>query len=153
MTLHNVKKSDLPIGFFQVINEKLIVGGQPSEQSLIMLKSYGIKRVVNCIPDYEQKWNEQAIVSRLGMEYLGVGFDRTSGMTIANAEALMATVKTCSDQPTFLHCLTGNRIGILIAVYHYFLLGKPKKEALSEGLFWGMRDKAAFMNIVEESIQ
>nr|WP_231101469.1 sulfur transferase domain-containing protein [Pseudoalteromonas luteoviolacea] len=153
MTLHNLKESGLSICFFQVISEKLIVGGQPTEQDLIALKSHGIKRVVNCIPDYEQKWNEQAVVSQLGMEYLGVGFDRTSGITIANAQTLFATLKTCSDQPTFLHCLTGNRIGILIAVYHYFLLGKPEKEAISEGLFWGMRDKTAFMNIVEESIQ
>ncbi|KZN58763.1 beta-lactamase hydrolase domain-containing protein [Pseudoalteromonas luteoviolacea] len=153
MTLHNLKESDLPFCFFQVINEKLIVGGQPTEQDLMVLKSHGVMRVVNCIPDYEQKWNEQAIVSQLGMEYLSIGFDRISGITIANAKTLIATLKTCSDQPTFLHCLTGNRIGILIAVYHYFLLRKPEKDAMSEGVFWGMRDKAAFMNIVEESIQ
>ncbi|MBQ4811486.1 hypothetical protein J8M20_09060 [Pseudoalteromonas luteoviolacea] len=151
--LQNLMGLDLPVGFFQVIHDKLIVGGQPSERDLFMLKSYGISLVVNCIPEYEQTWDEQALVSRLGMEYMCVGFDRASGITIANAEALMATLQSCANRSTFVHCQSGNRIGILVAIYHYFLLGKPEKEAISEGRLWGMRDTAAFMNIVEESRQ
>lgn len=120
-----------------VPNERLIVGGQPSESDLAVLKDLGIKHVVNLRPENEAiNYDEPCLVKELGMEYHLIPLTDITSYSKTAAEQYQSIVNL--GQPILVHCASGNRVGALVALADYWLNDIDNSEALAHGLQAGL---------------
>lgn len=118
-------------------NERLIVGGQPSESDLAVLKDLGIKHVVNLRPETETiNYDEPCLVRELGMEYHSIPLTNISSYSRATAEQYMSIINL--GEPVLVHCAAGNRVGALIALTDYWVNGLENSQAIENGLQAGL---------------
>jgi len=112
--------------------QQFIVGGQPSENDLIILSKNGIKTVINLRGDGEfTDFDEQAKVEALGMKYITVPIAGAAGVNKENL-ALFSTA-IASKQQAFVHCASGNRVGAMFALDAYFNYNSSIEEAIALG--------------------
>jgi len=118
-------------------NEKLIVGGQPSADDLRVMKSLGIKYVVNLRPESELiDFDEAAIINELGMKYVIIPVTDINTFTLTCAEQLQAVLNF--GKPTLVHCASGNRVGALFALKAFWCDKSSPEDAFEQGLQTGL---------------
>lgn len=117
--------------------ENLLVGGQPTPSDLVILQQMGVKQVINLRPDYEQiDYDERAICQQLQMQYHVVPVDALATLNLDNAKRLHQLLTL--NQPTLVHCASGNRVGALIALMAYWLLHYTAEDAYHAGVESGL---------------
>lgn len=124
----------------------LFTGGQPSEDNLTALKDAGVKRVINLRPASEfDGYDEAKATAEAGMEYLNIPISGASDLTLENVKTFAAALSD-SDNSSFVHCASGNRVGALMALKANLLDGKSTAEAIEIG-------KASGLTSLEPAVQ
>lgn len=119
-------------------------GGQPSAESIEVLKQLGVKVVINLRRPEETTalgFDEKAMVETAGMQYVSVPM----GSELPTAEALKPVLEklgTADEERVFLHCASSNRVGAVWAVFEGTTGGKSVDDAIAEGKKAGLKAPA-----------
>lgn len=116
----------------------LITGGAPDEATLRAAADAGIHYVFDLRPESEWSFDEPALVLQLGMRFLHLPIAGGQDLTLDNTRAFDSMLTEIGDQPTLLHCASGNRVGALFALRAAWLKQLPQEEALAIGRAHGL---------------
>lgn len=117
----------------------LLTCGLPNGHDLEQARQAGFKTVINLCQPQETPRDEPSTVEALGMLYVNIPVGGPSDLTEAKAHQLGEVVNNCDNHPILIHCMSGNRVGALLALKAFFVDGKPPREALEEGLAAGLK--------------
>lgn len=118
-------------------NENLMVGGQPTINDFHLMKSLGITQVVNLRPNSETiDFDQVALLQQLEMTYTVIPVTEIETFTPEKAEQLKKILTL--NQPTLVHCASGNRVGALIALQAFWLEEASAQDSLDKGLQAGL---------------
>jgi protein tyrosine phosphatase (PTP) superfamily phosphohydrolase (DUF442 family) len=102
------------------------------------MKDGGIQHVVNLRPSAENDWNESEIVAAFGMSYHQIEVAGPDDINVANAQQLGALINGFGNEPYFVHCASGYRVGALIAINEALANGKDAEQSIKIGKQWGL---------------
>lgn len=129
---------------FKRPSENLITGGQPSSEDLVKLKEAGVTKIINLrAPDEKLPFDEKKEADALGFEYVSFPIVGATDTTSANAKKLHALL---GDNKVFVHCVSGNRVGALLAIRAHEIQGLSVEESLAFG-------RAAGLGSLEEKVK
>ncbi|MCO7224901.1 beta-lactamase hydrolase domain-containing protein [Pleionea sp. CnH1-48] len=111
----------------------IVTAGQPVADDFALLKSAGIKTIINMRTDKESiDFDEKALVESLGLKYVSLPIAGASGVSKENA-MLLHRVLTANEGKTLIHCASGNRVGALLALRGFYAQNLSTEEALVLG--------------------
>ncbi|MGD8376166.1 MAG: sulfur transferase domain-containing protein [Acidobacteriota bacterium] len=123
----------------RMVQDGLLVGGQPTEKQIRRLAREGYRTIVNLRgPGEEGGWDEAPLSTELGMAFVDVPIASRADLNEANARRLAELVDRRDGFPMLVHCASGNRVGALFALKAFYVDGDPPEEALREGLEAGL---------------
>jgi uncharacterized protein (TIGR01244 family) len=119
--------------------DRLLTGGQPTEEHLQQAKDSGVKVVVNLRTKAEENEyaTEAAKVESLGMKYVHLPIDGKQGDGL-NEENARKLAELVAEKPALVHCTSGERVGALFALKAFYVDKLPAEEALKVGKASGM---------------
>jgi uncharacterized protein (TIGR01244 family) len=141
----------------KITPEGILTGGQPTLDQIKALKAAGYTTIVNLRPDSEVKgayqrtrngnlhFDERSEVTKVGMSYKSIPIASARDLSVKNALALDEILKN-ADGGVVMHCVSGNRVGALLALRAFHVQHKSKQEALEIG-------RAAGMTGLESAVQ
>jgi uncharacterized protein (TIGR01244 family) len=116
-----------------------IVSGAIGATDIGRIRAAGVKHVINLrTPQEMQDLNEGEIAKGLGLDYQSIPIAGAQSLTKENAGKLDEALKQAGDDPTVVHCASGNRVGALIALREAWINGKSTEAAIAEGKRWGL---------------
>jgi uncharacterized protein (TIGR01244 family) len=119
--------------------ENRISSGTIDAADLGRLRAAGIKHVINLrTAEESHDFDEERIAAGLGIDYHSIPIAGPQSLTRENARKLDELLDQVGDEPTLVHCGSGNRVGALIAVREAWINGKPAEEAIAAGKRWGL---------------
>jgi uncharacterized protein (TIGR01244 family) len=119
--------------------ERLIIGGQPDEAMLREAAAAGVQVVVNLRGAEEPvDFDEARLVTELGMRYVHLPIASAKDLNPENTRAFGELLQSIGDQPTLMHCASGNRVGALHALHAGTTLGADVDTAIEFGRAHGM---------------
>jgi protein tyrosine phosphatase (PTP) superfamily phosphohydrolase (DUF442 family) len=96
----------------------LVTGGQPSQAHLEALKAAGANVVIDLRdPSEVRPFNEPAVVSGLGMEYINIPIGPQTPLTDALMDQVLGTLRAHAAKQVLLHCASANRVGGALIPY------------------------------------
>jgi len=116
----------------RLIDDRILVGGQPTPEQLETLRGLGYSTVVNLRMPQESGTTDPGLVRELGMEYVSIPIGGAETVNEANARRL-AEVLEKAEGGVVVHCASGNRVGALFAMKAFYVDGKSPEEALAVG--------------------
>lgn len=116
----------------------LISCGMPSPQDLQRAKAAGIKTVINLCGAHETM-GEQDFVAQLGLRYFNIPVSGAIDLTEDKARALGEVINNRDNHPVLMHCMSGNRVGALVAMKTFFVDGASPQQALDAGRAAGLK--------------
>lgn len=116
----------------------LISCGLPSAQDLQHAKAVGIKTVINLCGTHETQ-GEANFVASLGMRYFNIPVSGAADLTETKAQQLAEVVNHCDNHPVLIHCMSGNRVGALMAMKAFYADGVSPEQALETGRAAGLK--------------
>ncbi|MBT8150382.1 MAG: protein tyrosine phosphatase family protein [Gammaproteobacteria bacterium] len=119
------------------VGDDLYSSGQPPREDFAALAEQGLKHIVNLRPPFEMEFDEEALVASLGMTYHNIPVDG-AGINFENAALLANKLQDIGDQPTLVHCASGNRNGSLAALIAAQEQEMDAESAIAEGRRWGL---------------
>ncbi len=121
------------------INQSHYVSGQPGANDFTQLNSHGIRNIVSLRPPEETPHlNEAAIATELHMAYYNVPIDKPEQITYEKVATWHQLLQSLKDQPSLLHCASGNRVGAMMAAHAYWFKDKNIEEAIAIGETYGL---------------
>lgn len=116
-----------------------VVSGAIDAAHVEQLRDAGIRHVVNLRPIAENpKFDEAGILEEHGLTYHYLPIDGARSLTRENAAALDRILTEVGEEPTLIHCSSGNRVGALIALREAWVRGRGAEEAIAAGKRWGL---------------
>lgn len=116
-----------------------IVSGAVGAQDLGRLRAAGVKQVIDLrTAEERQGFDEAGIAAGLGLHYHSIPIKGAQSLTRENVAKLDVLLDEARDEPTLLHCSSGNRVGALIALRAGWIDGQSTEAALAEGRRWGL---------------
>jgi uncharacterized protein (TIGR01244 family) len=135
--LHAAEWTELSEG--RQASDTVIVGAQPTREVLQQAADAGIKVVVNMRgADEDPGYDEAAAAAELGLTYLQLPIAGAAGLTPENVTLFDALLKQVGDQPTLMHCASGNRVGAMHALHASQYGGMDAEAAIEYGKAHGM---------------
>jgi uncharacterized protein (TIGR01244 family) len=117
----------------------LWISGQPSAAQWSAVKAAGIRRVINLRPASEEPGRDEAAeVANAGLHYTVLPIAGAADLTRSQVEALDRLLAEAGEEPTLLHCASGNRVGALMGLRAAWLQGQTIEDALSIGRAHGL---------------
>lgn len=117
----------------------LLTGGQPGAKQLEALKAAGGSAVIDLRDPMEPRpIDEAATVNGLGMKYLNIPV-RGGSLDDATLERILDALRANADQPTLMHCGSGNRVGGALVAYLMLDHGMDEETATAEAMRVGLR--------------
>lgn len=113
--------------------------GQPSEAELQQLANQGLTNVINLRPESEWPFDEAKVAAAAGLRYHHIPVDGAAGITAENASKLQQLLSSLEQEPTLVHCASGNRVGALVALGEAIHNQKDLDTAISVGKRWGLK--------------
>lgn len=121
---------------FHIVAPGLWRSAQPNEESIVRMKKYGLKTIVNLRKETTDSW-EKNMAHRLGLNYFYFPMDGTVTPEKSQVEEVLKTISDPSLKPVLIHCLGGkDRTGTIIAIYK-MQHGASIDEAYQEMLMLG----------------
>ncbi len=118
MTMNDVPVNEVP----DQAAERLMVGGQPTEEQFRALQLEGFDVVVNMRPNAElQDFPEQAIVESTGMVYEHLPILGPQDISFENSKRLAEILDQYTGKNIVVHCASGNRVGALFALKAFYI--------------------------------
>lgn len=124
-----------------VLNNQFYLGSQPTEDDLRKSKEKGIKTIVNLRPKSELTFDEEQLVKSLGMNYVHIPMTADS-IKNADIDKFIESLSTKTNEPVFVHCASGNRVGYMWSIYRLRHDGLSKNDAIAEGKTVGMKTES-----------
>ena len=116
-----------------------IVSGALNASDLQRLHAAGLRHLINLrTPEETPDFDEAQVAHVLGIDYAGIPIKGPSTFTRDNAARLDDLLRRAGDEPTLIHCASGNRVGALIALRAAWIQGQPIEAAIAEGKRWGL---------------
>ena len=102
---------------YLVLNEQLITGGQPSQDSFKKLSKKGVVVVVNLLPSHQNHIdNEEFLVAENNMDYIHIPVDWDNPKETDFNSFVMA-MKKHQGEKIFVHCAMNMRVSAFIYLY------------------------------------
>lgn len=116
-----------------------VVSGAIDEDHIAQLRAAGIEHVIDLRPPEEHPALDEArLVKEQGLDYHVIPIKGIESLTRDNALELHRLLEAAGDDPTLVHCSSGNRVGALIALREAWIKGRSTQDAIEEGRRWGM---------------
>jgi protein tyrosine/serine phosphatase len=136
-TTTQAKDKDLPN--FQLVNQHLYRGAQPTIKGIAKLAAMGIKTIINLRGEGDLSRNEMEAARRAGVQYRSVPMPNLSKPSDNDVNEALSIINDQQNWPVFVHCKHGeDRTGLIIACYRISRDGWSDKEALKEAKRYGM---------------
>lgn len=116
----------------------LISCGLPSPQDLQRAQAAGIKTIINLCGAHETM-GEADFVAQLGLGYFNIPVSGAVDLTEEKARALGEIVNNCANHPLLIHCMSGNRVGALLAMKSFYVDAATPEQALDAGRAAGLK--------------
>ena len=128
-----VTQSEAPaIRYFLQVTPEFCTGGQPRPEHFQMLKTRGVKAVLNLrTPGEHRADEEKAAVEAAGMKYFNVPFVYASP-TDQNVEDFLKLTDDPANRPMFVHCTAAIRVGAFWLIRRVIRDGMSWDAALEE---------------------
>ncbi len=111
--------------------------GQPDQAALTVFRAQGYVAVIDLRGEKEDRgMDEQAVVEKLGMDYVLLPIEDEDGINFENA-AKLDTLLASYDGPVLVHCGSGNRVGAVLAL-RQSMNGADDAEAIEYGKEGGL---------------
>jgi len=124
---------------FQVVNDQIYRGGQPSSSGFRNLASIGIKTVVDLREDGDRTKAEKNVVKANGMKYVSIPMKGMTTPTEKQIDHALRILNDSSAAPIFIHCRRGaDRTGVVLACYRIDHDNWGNQKALNEARSFGM---------------
>lgn len=117
----------------------LLTCGLPNAQDLHNAQKAGYKTIINLCQPQETPREEPATTQALGLHYFNIPVGGPGDLTETKARQLGEIVNNCDYHPVLIHCMSGNRVGALLALKAFFVDGKTPQQALESGLAAGLK--------------
>ena len=102
---------------YLVLNEQLITGGQPSQDSFKKLSKKGVIVVINLLPSHQNPIdNEEFLVAENNMDYIHIPVDWVNPKETDFNSFVMA-MKKHQGKKIFVHCAMNMRVSAFIYLY------------------------------------
>ena len=118
----------------------VLSGGQPSQEQIEAAARAGFRTVINMRGEDEPgfEWEHEA-VEGLGMKYVLLPVTGKESLTREKIERFGATLREAREAgPVLLHCASGNRIGVVLALHAAWVEELDAADALKYGQASGM---------------
>lgn len=112
--------------------------GMPSMHDLQKAAADGIRTVINLCPPHDTPGYEPAMLEQLGVSYVNIPVTGAADLTREKAMTLAEVVNDCARHPVLIHCMSGNRVGALMAMKAFHADGATPEDALAYGLKAGL---------------
>lgn len=116
----------------------LISCGMPSPHDLQQAQAAGVKTIINMCGAHETT-GEADYVRQLGLHYFNIPVTGAADLTESKARALGEIVNDCTYHPILMHCMSGNRVGALLAMKAFYVDGESPTQALATGRAAGLK--------------
>jgi len=127
------------VGNFQIVDDHVYRGAQPTREGFINLSKLGIQTVIDLREPGDRSASERKWVTDAGMRYISVPM---YGMSTPSNESVVKVLGLLEDRgtgPVFVHCKRGaDRTGGVIACYRIEHDHWKNTQALSEARSLGM---------------
>ncbi len=135
---------------FKQIGDNLFIGSQPDEQNLVEAKQSGIQTVIDMRMPSETATPNVDMVRKNGLDYVNVPVDKTSPLEQQIDELDQAMKRT--HGPYLLHCATGTRAALLLALSRAKQNGWTAERTFDEAQAMGfnLEGSADFANFVRQ---
>jgi tyrosine-protein phosphatase SIW14 len=126
---------------FQLVNDNVYRGGQPSREGIKHLAKIGVRTVIDLRGGREHSSEEGQLVEAAGMRYVHVPMNGLAAPTDQQIAKVLDLLDDASAAPVFVHCRRGvDRTGTVIACYRirhdHWDNRKALQEARMSGLSW-----------------
>ena len=139
-----VNSEDLPN--LQTVDARVVRGGQPTENGLVILKEHGIKTVVNLREEMSAIAFEESLSKQIGLDFISIPLRPFEIPDDKALELFLEVSQNKDKQPIFVHCLHGmDRTGLMMALYRMKVSDWSYEEAINEMLEFGFH--VAFTNL------
>lgn len=144
---------DLQLPSMRTPQPQRIVSGAIDARELGRLRAAGVKHIINLRTSEEaQGFDEAGIAAGLGLHYGSIPILGAQSLTRENAARLDELLRAAGDEPTLVHCASGNRVGALIALRAALIEGQSAEAAVAEGKRWGLTSlEGAVRTVLENS--
>ncbi len=119
----------------------ITTGAQPSPEVLALAAKRGYTRVINLRTAGEiasLPFDEAALCTELGLDYFWLPV-RWSEMGDADYDRILAELERPNAGKTLLHCASGNRTAVFVALERILKDGVPYEKALEDARLAGMK--------------
>jgi protein tyrosine phosphatase (PTP) superfamily phosphohydrolase (DUF442 family) len=113
--------------------------GQLQPGDLEAARDAGVRTIISVLQPYEVPAGQVEETRRLGMTPVHIPFGGPQDLTPENAQALATVLNDESRLPAIVHCMSGNRVGALLAVKSAWVDGLSPADALAIGIAGGLR--------------
>jgi protein tyrosine/serine phosphatase len=125
---------------FQIVNDNVLRGGQPSDDGIKLLAGRGIKTIVDLRREDEHSIvRERHLVEAAGMRFVSVPM---KGLMAPTEEQMTSVLRILNDSrqwPVFVHCRRGaDRTGTVLACYRISHDSWNNEKALEEAKTYGI---------------
>ena len=135
---------------FHVVAPGIWRSGQPNQESLLRMKQYGLKTVINLRNEDGpmQLW-EKALAEKLSLKYCHFPMDAWRRQNKETLKEILRIISDPTNQPVLVHCHAGkDRTGLVIALYKLQFSGARFDDVYKEMLMYGY-DEENFPEIIE----
>lgn len=136
---------------FKQIGEELFIGPQPAQQDLEEAKQLGIRTVIDMRMPGETAAPNADLTRKNGLVYVNVPVDK-SALTALKIDELDQVMQR-TQGPYLLHCATGTRSALLLALsrakQNAWTAERTFEEAKTMG--FNLEDSADFANFVRQT--
>jgi protein tyrosine/serine phosphatase len=125
---------------FQIVNEHVLRGGQPSDDGFKSLAQRGVKTIVDLrLTDEHPVLHEKQIVEASGMRFVSVPMKGLSAPTLEQVSKVLGLLEDEESWPVFVHCRRGSdRTGTVLACYRIMHDHWDNRKALDEAKTYGI---------------
>lgn len=120
---------------------QFFLASQPSPEGFKKAKKGGIQTVINLRHSGETEFNEEEVVTSLGMKYHSVPWNGPDELTPEVFEKSRTLLRS-AEGPTLLHCSSANRVGAVWIPYRVIDMGVPLEQAVQEAKTIGLKTPA-----------
>lgn len=136
-TIQQLLTDDIPR--ITCVDDRFATGGQPTDAAFPKLASNGYRVVLNLRTASEgaDLSHEQAAVEKSGMRYISIPVD-PAAPKFEQVDEFLKAIKGADNQPMFIHCGSGNRVGAFLMIYRSIEQGWPDEKAILEATLIGL---------------
>lgn len=120
----------------------IYISGAPEKEALVELKKLGVKMVVDFRMPNEHAFDAQQELQSMQIGYQNIPFN-AKNMDDKNLEAFSAIVKNPQHYPLYLHCATGNRAAVMLALHRIENDKLSVQEAIEKAKAFGLNNPNA----------